>query len=279
MQQQQQHNNNNNNNYSYDLRNSKIIPESVLRQPTEYVQDVRAAQANLLQASELNEYSKFIQDQHHNFDSFMALTSQPQNTPFGITGNPAAMKDLELQLPQRPPTKDNPFMNVPITDYNIPQKYSKSQFGCGQQCQANFYDKLYRSVDDGLWERSASERQFYTTPNSSVPNERNKFAQWLWGKNLVGKTGSIYSRYGYPYTPDSLVNTGVNAAAPENAGQVPNNFGTPIATSPNASPWVNNPNYGYGFGGVPGGIPFHNLSPNDDLNPMPLVPQFPTPYS
>ena len=75
----------------------------------------------------------------------------------------------------------------------------------------------------------------------------------LYGNNQVGKTGSIYDRYGYPYTPDSLINTGINAASPQNGGQVDNNFGTPVVAG--ASPWVNNPNYGYGFGGVPGGMP------------------------
>jgi len=255
-----------------------IIPANLLAQPTDFVHDVRYAQQNLIEPSEINAYSKFIQDQHVNFANFMALTTPPQNSPYGITGNPNAMRDLELQQERRPPTKNNPFMNVPITDYNVPQKYSKAEQTCGKACKANFYDKLFRSIDDGLFERSASERQFYTMPNSSVPDERDKFAQWLYGKNLVGKSGSIYSRYGYPYTPDSLVNTGVNAATPENGGQINNNYGLPIAMEPNASPWTNNLNYGYGFGGVPGGIPFHNLTPEggqSQLDPMPLFPTFP----
>ena len=167
-------------------------------------------------------------------------------------------------------------MNVPISDYNIPQKYSKAQKGCKENCKKNFYQSLFRSPSDALWDREASERQWVTTANSSVPNEQKKFAEWLYGKNYVGKTGSIYDRYGYPYTPDSLANTGFNASEPQNAGQVNHNFGVP---STKGSPWVNNPNYGYGFGGIPGGVPMTNIDPKDTnyLNPMPLFPTFPQP--
>jgi hypothetical protein len=43
---------------------------------------------------------------------------------------------------------------------------------------------------------------------------------------------------------------------------------------------VNNINYGGGFGGIPGAIPFPNLTygPGSNyLNPMPLVPIWPSP--
>ena len=217
-------------------------------------------------------------EKNKNYSNFMALTTAPQNNPFGISGNKAAMKNLELQKPARTPTDNNPFMNVPLTAYDIPQRYSRSEPECGQKCKKNFYKSLFRSPDDALWNRSASERQFYTAPNTSVPNEQTKYAMWLYGNNQVGKSGSIYDRYGYPYTPDSLVNTGVNAASPQNAGQVETNYGTPEVYG--SSPWVNNVNYGYGFGGIPGGIPYSNnvmASPTMSTQPMSYFPQYPNP--
>lgn len=224
-----------------------------------------------------DDYTNWQTDNEKSYDNFMKLTTQPQNNPYGITGNPEAMKKLELQKPIRQPSRQNPFMNVEITDYNIPQKYGRAKKFCDDNCNKNFYRTLQQSPSDALWKREASERQFYTMPNSSNPSEQKKFAEWLYGNNFVGKTGSIYNRYGYPYTPDSLINNGFNAAAPENAGQVDNNFGVPV-TQPNASPFVNNPNYGYGFGGIPGGIPYHNIMfapPSMQLMPMPLFPSFP----
>lgn len=225
----------------------------------------------------MNDYINWQSKNAVEYPNFMALTLSPQNNPFGIGGNPDAMQKYELQLPTRPPTDVNPFMNVPISDYNIPQQYSKAHpGGCGKDCKKSFYQRLFRSPNDALWDKEASERQWVTVANTSVPNEQMKFAQWLYGKNYVGKTGSIYNRYGYPYTADSLVSTGFNTAEPENGGQANNNFGVPSVM---ASPWVNNPNYGYGFGGIPGAIPMSNISARDAnyLNPAPLFPTFPEP--
>lgn len=257
----------------------KIIANDTLETNSMHSNEIQSKKKQLLNPVNYDDYTNWQTENKKSYDNFMKLTSQPQRSPFGIGGNPESMKKLELQKPPRPPTQPNPFMNPEIQDYNIPQRFGRAYKACGSACEKNFYKSLIQSPSDALWQRQASERQFYTTPNSSVPNEQTKFAEWLYGKNFVGKTGTIYDRYGYPYTPDSLVNTGYNAAEPERAGQVENNFGTPI-TSPTASPWVNNPNYGYGFGGIPGAIPFHNIEqgpPSIQLNPMPIFPQFPEP--
>jgi hypothetical protein len=211
-----------------------------------------------------------------NYSTFMENAVAPQRNPYGLAGNKAAMDYYTMQGPARKPTDNNPFMNVPIDDYDAPQNYSKAEPDCGEECQQSFYKRLFRTPDDALWSRQASERQFYTMPVSSVPNEQTKFAEWLYGKNFVGKSGSIYDRYGYPYTPDSLVNTGANAGVPENGGQLESNFGVPYTYG--ASPWAGNLNYGYGMGGIPGGIPM--MAPDGptsnmmSTNPYPLTPVY-----
>ena len=255
-----------------------FITNEEIQEPSVDAQNVCSERKNQLNPINYNEYTQWNSNNDKDYSNFMAITSAPQRNPYGITGNKAAFDKLELQKPKRPTNQKNPFMNVPIRDFNTPQKYSKAENNCGQTCKKNFYKSLFRDGDDALWNRQASERQFYTTPNSSVPNEQIKFAMWLYGNNQVGKTGSIYDRYGYPYTPDSLVNTGVNAASPQNSGQVENNYGVPVVSG--ASPWVNNPNYGYGFGGIPGGIPYHNLTnspPQMMMYPMPFFPVYPSP--
>lgn len=262
----------------------EVVTLQELNEPTNWNLAINQAQRDASNTystespSSQNDYIRWQTENAKDYDNFMRLTLQPQNNPFGIAGNPLAMKKLELQGPLRASTENNPFMNVDIHEYGTEPKYSRSPKKCGKECETNFYKNLFQTPSDYFWKRQASERQFYTMPNTSVPNEQKKFAEWLYGKNYVGKTGSIYNKYGYPYTPDSLVNTGFNAASAENAGQVNNNYGTPITRG--ASPWVNNPNYGYGFGGLPGGIPFHNLersAPNMHINPMPMFPgqQFP----
>lgn len=256
--------------------------EKELNQNTTFVDQINHKKKSELNPINYDEYTNWMTDNQKTFNNFMALSSAPQRNPYGITGNKNAMKELELQLPNRPTTQNNPFMNVDIESYNIPQKYGKANPMCGNQCKKNFYRTLIRNPNDALFDRQGSERQFYTTANSSVPSEQTKFAMWLYGNNQVGKSGSLYSRYGYPYTSDSLISTGNNAASPQNAGQVNNDFSVPHTVG--ASPWVNNPNYGYGFGGIQGAVPFSApnsklQTPSMILNPMNLFPMFPTPIN
>lgn len=121
------------------------------------------------------------------------------------------------ELSQRKSTLRNPFMNVGINEYNNAKHDSSMK--CDQTCDKNFYGKMFRTPDDYLWSRQSSQRQFITNPNTSIPNKQNEFAQWLYGQKHVGKSGTIYNRYGYKVTPDSLVSTGYNASTPSNAGQ------------------------------------------------------------
>ena len=43
----------------------------------------------------------------------------------------------------------------------------------------NFNHNLFRDVDE-LWERANSQRQFYTIPNTAIPNNQKEFANWLY---------------------------------------------------------------------------------------------------
>lgn len=253
---------------------NEVIPEPELEMPSVQADMVNSARKNALNPTHYDEYTNWMSDMSRNYDNFFQMAVPPQRNPFGVAGYPPALKQLELQLPGRPTNMNNPFKNVPIRDYGIPQRYGKSS---GENPNPNFYKKMFQSPDDALWHRQASEAQFVTQPVTSVPNEQVKFAEWLWGKSMVCKTGSIYDRYGFPYTPDSLVCNGFNAAEPENGGSLNNGYGVP-ATYPNASPFSKNLNYGYGFGGIPGGIQMSNIQPTGgswQLNPYPLVPHFP----
>jgi hypothetical protein len=193
----------------------------------------------------------------YNIDRYTEIRA-PQNNPYGMTGNFQSMKRLELQLPQKTTTLNNPFNNVLVPEYGENPNFSSGEH-CGEECKQNYYKKMIKSPDDEIWKRNS--RQFITTPVSSVPNEQNKFAEWLYGKNYVCKSGSIFDRFGYPFTPDSLVCDGNNASSPEHAGEINNNYGTPAQTNPQASFWSNSNDVGYGLGGLHhGSIPPPNLS-------------------
>lgn len=95
------------------------------------------------------------------------------------------------------PTKDNPFMNVLMSDYSDrPNRPS----GClykgkiKQEIKKNFDTNLYRDVDD-IFHNKASDRQFYTTPSTTIPNDSIKYAEWLYkrGPTCKEETNTCYN--------------------------------------------------------------------------------------
>lgn len=88
----------------------------------------------------------------------------------------------QVEVCQRP-TKDNPFMNV--TMYDLMENKSRPH-GCSvtdkdiaKEIDGFFYDNLFTNVDD-LFQRNSAQRQFYTTPSTTVPNDQTGFAKWLY---------------------------------------------------------------------------------------------------
>ena len=129
----------------------------------------------------------------------------------------------EAELPRRHSdyynpdvTVNNPLKNVPITDYDKPQEYSKATRSDSDM--SKFVDgKIFQTADQFIFDRNT--RQFYTTPNSSVPNDQTAFANWLYGTDNVCKEGSIYMhRTGTPEQAMSC--TGFNVSTPTNFGNL-----------------------------------------------------------
>ena len=81
----------------------------------------------------------------------------------------------------RRPSINNPFMNPNITDYDndIPAACNVEDDEIQDEIKVNYNYSLYQDVDE-LWERVNSQRQFYTVPNTTVPNNQTEFANWLY---------------------------------------------------------------------------------------------------
>jgi hypothetical protein len=84
----------------------------------------------------------------------------------------------------RKPTRENPFMNPDITEFangddHVPAACNADDDDINDEMRINFNHDLFRDVDD-LWERANSQRQFYTTPNTMIPNNQKEFAEWLY---------------------------------------------------------------------------------------------------
>ncbi len=91
------------------------------------------------------------------------------------------------------PTKQNPFMNVLMTEYNNnparPKACDLVDESVKSKAKTHFEYNLYRDVDD-IYHKNASDRQFYTTPSSTIPNDANSFAKWCYEAGPTCKEGN-----------------------------------------------------------------------------------------
>lgn len=92
------------------------------------------------------------------------------------------------------PSKDNPFMNPEIYDYNTtnmatPSCTSYNNKGLQNITENIFNDSLIRDVND-IFGKNNSQRQFYTVPGNSIPNDQDTFAKWLYARPKSCKEGN-----------------------------------------------------------------------------------------
>lgn len=92
------------------------------------------------------------------------------------------------------PTKENPYMNVVVSDYynnpDRPVACDVENKEIKEEMKSEYYQDLYRNVSD-LYEKDNSERQFYTMPNTTIPNNQKQFAEWLFKTKETCKYDSI----------------------------------------------------------------------------------------
>jgi len=78
------------------------------------------------------------------------------------------------------PTQENPFMNPSLIGNN--NKYDSCSIE-NEHIKDNidyFFNKnVFRETDD-IYDKSLLDRQFYTVPSTSIPNNREKLASWLY---------------------------------------------------------------------------------------------------
>lgn len=96
-----------------------------------------------------------------------------------VTNHPTNKTDVTFSC--RKPTKDNPFMNPPISDFNkdVPSACNSDDKDISDKIVKSFNSDLYMDIDD-VFDKQNSQRQFYTVPNTGIPNNQIEFAKWLY---------------------------------------------------------------------------------------------------
>jgi len=107
------------------------------------------------------------------------------------------------------PTKNNPFMNVMLDDYNDTNREAIIKTNLiddtdlDNTINKKFNINLYKDLND-IFEKENSQRQFYTTPITTIPNNQIKFAKWLYKSPPTCKENYGTKCYINNYNPLSI---------------------------------------------------------------------------
>ena len=82
------------------------------------------------------------------------------------------------------PNKQNPFMNVLMNEYtenpDRPEACDVDDSIVKEKMDSAFYhEETFREIDD-VFDRKTSYRQFFTMPNTQIPNRQEDYANWLY---------------------------------------------------------------------------------------------------
>jgi hypothetical protein len=89
------------------------------------------------------------------------------------------------------PTKDNPFMNVSPIDYaDFPNRPKACSIQDSSADTARLFEQGLHREEDDVYNKSASDRQYFTMPFTTIPNDRGSFTDWLY------KTGPTFKEQG-----------------------------------------------------------------------------------
>jgi len=106
-----------------------------------------------------------------------------------VTGPSRATKKMCVK-----PTKENPYMNVSLTDLdkfpNRPQACNLSNTRIKAMADKFANGDMYKDVDD-IYHKKGSDRQFFTNPVTTVPNAQSDFAHWLYNTGKTCKEDTI----------------------------------------------------------------------------------------
>lgn len=90
------------------------------------------------------------------------------------------------------PTRNNPFMNVLMSDYarfpERPRACSIDNAAVKRRAEQLYDHNLYRDSDD-IYHGKTASRMFHTTPSTTIPNDQGSFASWLYQTQKTCKEG------------------------------------------------------------------------------------------
>lgn len=132
---------------------------------------------------------------------FTYMTYRPQRYNENIENIENTDKVGDKNIKCTKPTSDNPFMNATMKDYMNINEYGEIE-DRGAACDLNdpeikkqadtyFNNNLYIDVSD-LFGKLNAQRNFYTMPSTTIPNDRESFQNWLYNTPQTCKENQDY---------------------------------------------------------------------------------------
>lgn len=109
-------------------------------------------------------------------------SAQNENLELNKFVEKQAKKNKQILDVPREPTINNPYMNPILTDYNTenaPYPVDVDDDVIKEQINLTYNKDLFKDMSD-LFDEKNTQRQFYTVPGGSIPNDQQKFAEWCY---------------------------------------------------------------------------------------------------
>jgi len=102
-------------------------------------------------------------------------------------------KNLANNIGNTFPTQSNPFMNFNVITDNPKRPSAITSYDnkiIKKDIESKFNHNLYRDVSD-LYGNNNSQRQYYTMPSTTFPNDQTSYAKWLYNTGPTCKEDGV----------------------------------------------------------------------------------------
>ena len=94
--------------------------------------------------------------------------------------------NTQIENIKRTSTPSNPMMNLSVMDYNNNKNIQIDKEITNEEINKNLNGDLFDDITD-VSNKNMFERNFYTTPINTIPNDQTEFAKWLYDKGPTCK--------------------------------------------------------------------------------------------
>lgn len=191
---------------STDVNKKEKQLDKLIEKKNERLEEQKAFEKQLIPDDETDTFSEQnTEDEKNSFEVEVGQIDANGNLTFPRKQNndPKMENNMEIYSTDeiiqakkhqcRRPSADNPFMNPSTNDYgteNVPQACNVEDEEIKDEAVNFFNEDLYRDLED-LWDKKNSQRQWYTLPNTKVPNDQIDFAKWCYATPATCKEDQV----------------------------------------------------------------------------------------